>query len=87
MNNLSIKKIGNIVGIASLAFFFLCIVWGVFIVSPDLKELHYNLVLITYPGFSFGLIGILIGAVEAYVYGLIIGAFFGFLCKKFSVEK
>ena len=82
MNYLSIKKTGNIVGILFVAFFVVCMAWGLLLVDPTLKELHKNLLLIAYPGFGFSIVGILVGIVESYIYGWFSGALFSWLCKK-----
>jgi len=85
MNHLNIKKAGNILGIVSVAFFLLCMAWGVTLSSPALKELHINILKIAYPGFSMSFIGALIGIVWAFVYGWLFGAFFAWLCEKICI--
>jgi len=82
MNHLNIKKSGNIFGIITVAFFALCIFWGLIITSPVLSELHLNILRITFPGFSMSFIGIIIGVAESFVYGWVFGALFAWLCKK-----
>ena len=80
-------KTGNVVGVISVAFFFLCMVWGVLLTSPELKELHLNILRIAYPGFAMSVWGAILGAVEAFVYGWVFGAFFAFLCRKLCVSE
>tara|TARA_B100000745_G_scaffold300564_1_gene255328 strand:- start:14419 stop:14682 length:264 start_codon:yes stop_codon:yes gene_type:complete len=79
--NHSLKKTGHIVGVLFVAFFALCMFWGLLLVDPALKELHRNLLLIAFPGFSFTAIGIVIGAAESYAYGWLFGALYAWLCK------
>lgn len=85
MNHLNIIKTGNLVGILAVAFFALCLAWGLLLSDPTLKELHGNLLLIAFPGFSFGVLGIVIGAVEAFVYGWLFGILLAWLCKKMCI--
>jgi|GEM_PF-1349060 len=87
MKNLNINKTGCVFGIISLLFFFVCTLWGGVISNPALKELHFALVQIAYPGFAFTLAGYLIGLLEAFVYGWVIGALFAWLCKKLCVSN
>lgn len=87
MNNLNITKTGNVVGLVSVAFFLLCMVWGVLLTSPELKELHLNILRIAYPGFAMSAWGAVLGAVEAFVYGWAFGALFAFLCRKMCVSE
>ncbi len=85
MNHLNIKKTGNVIGIVSVAFFFLCMAWGLVLVDPTLKELHANALRIAYPGFSMSLAGAAIGAIWAFIYGWFFGAFFAWLCRKICI--
>jgi len=82
MKNLNINKIGCIVGIISAVFFLICSVWGVFFSSTELKELHFNLLQLAYPGFDFTFFGYILSLVEAFLYGWLIGAFFVWLHNK-----
>ena len=85
MNHLNTMKTGYVIGVISVAFFALCMFWGLLISDPILKELHQNILRIAYPGFSFGLAGIIIGAIEAFVYGWFFGVFLAWLCRKMCV--
>ncbi|MDP4001256.1 MAG: hypothetical protein Q8P83_03375 [bacterium] len=85
MNRLNISKTGNVVGILSVAFFVLCMLWGITITTPELKDFHKNILEIAYPGFGFGLGGLIIGLIEAYIYGWVFGALFAWLCKKICI--
>jgi len=87
MNNLSVNKTGYAVGILSVVFFLICSVWGVLLASPGLKEFHFNFLQVTFPGFSFTVLGYAIGLVEAFIYGWAAGALFAWLCKKVCVES
>jgi hypothetical protein len=80
--NYQTSKMGNVIGIISLVIFVVCTGWGALLSAPELKELHFNLLRIFYPGYGAGLAGIIIGAVEAYIYGWLIGAGFVWLCKR-----
>lgn len=76
-----IHKIG-IIGVGlSVAFYALCMLWGMLITDPLLATLHYNLLQIAFPGFDFSVGGITIGLVESVVYGYTFGILFGWLCK------
>lgn len=81
MNNLHITKTGSVVGIISVAFFVICAAWGIVLIEPTLKELHVNILRIAYPGFSMSFVGVMIGIVEAFIYGWLLGALFAWLCK------
>lgn len=85
MKNITTIRISNIVGLVTVAFFALCVLWGVLLTDPSLKELHINIMRISFPGFAFSGLGIVLGLVEAYVYGWIFGALFMWLCKKICV--
>ncbi len=85
MNRLNTVKTGYVIGVLSVAFFALCMSWGLLISDPILKELHLNILRIAYPGFGFSAVGLLIGAVEAFVYGWLLGALFAWLCRKVCV--
>ena len=85
MNNLNIVRTGNVVGIVSIVFFLLCMGWGVVLVDPAPRELHLNILRITYPGFSMSFVGAIIGVVETFVYGWALGAVFAWLCNKMCV--
>ncbi len=87
MNRLNIVRIGIVVGIVSVVFFLLCVVWDSAISDQALRELHNNILRIAYPGFSASFTGILIGAVEAFAYGWILGALFSWLCNKICVSS
>ncbi len=87
MNNLNINKTGYVLGILSALFFIVCTIWGVLISAPVLKELHLMLMQIAYPGFTLTAVGYIIGLVEAFVYGYIIGALFAWLCKKVCITS
>jgi len=74
-------KVGLVGAGLSIAFFGLCMLWGMVITDPVLATLHLNLLKIAYPGFGFSFIGILIAITEAAVYGYAFGALFAWLCK------
>ena len=82
MNKTKVTKTGNLIGILSVIFFFICMSWGLFIFDPVLKELHINMMKIAYPGFSMGLGGAIIGTIESFIYGWILGALFIVLHKR-----
>lgn len=81
MKQSNVVRTGNVVGILGVALFLLCMVWGLLLSDPILKELHLNILRITFPGFSMSLIGALVGAVESFVYGWVLGALFFWLHK------
>ena len=85
MNNLNTVKTGHVAGILSVAFFALCMLWGFVLSDPTLKELHLNILRIAYPGFGMSLVGFLIGAVEAFIYGWVFGALLAWLCRKMCI--
>lgn len=87
MNNLNVMRTGVVVGGLSVAFFLLCMAWGAFLSSPELKEFHLNLLRVAYPGFAMSVWGAVIGAVEAFVYGWVFGALFAFLCRTVCVSE
>jgi len=87
MNNLNIIKTGNVAGIISVVFFLVCMTWSVLFTAPELKELHLNLMRITYPGFSMNFIGAILGIVEAFIYGWLFGALLAWLCKKVCISN
>lgn len=86
MNHLNITKTGNVVGIISIAFFFLCMSWGFVLTNSVLSELHVNILRIAYPGFSMSFIGAAIGTVWAFIYGWLFGALFAWLCRKICIS-
>lgn len=86
MNNLNTKKTGKVMGIISVAFFLLCMVWGVVLVDPTLKTLHANILRIVYPGFAMSFVGFLMGIIEAFIYGWILGVLFAWLHNRFSIK-
>jgi len=86
MNHLNITKTGNVVGLISVAFFFLCMAWGVVLTDPALKELHTNILRIAYPGFGMSFAGAVIGTIWAFVYGWFFGALLAWLCKKICIS-
>lgn len=81
MNQIKLIQTGNLIGILSVLFFFLCILWEVLLFEPNLKEFHMNLMRVMYPGFGTNLLGIIIGVVEAFMYGWIIGSLLAWLRK------
>ena len=85
MNHINITKTGNVVGIISIAFFLLCLIWGVILTDPVLKELHTNIIRITYPGFTISIGGVIIGLIEAFIYGWLFGVLSSWLCKKICI--
>lgn len=87
MNNLNVTRMGNVVGVISIAFFFLCMAWGIELSNPALKELHLNILKIAYPGFTMSFAGAIIGTAWAFIYGWLFGALFGWLCRKFCVSS
>lgn len=86
MNKVNTTKAGYVGGILFTAFFLVCSVWGAVLGTAALKELHFNILQIALPGFSFSLLGYAIGIIEAFVYGWIAGAFLVWLCKKLCVN-
>jgi len=86
MNKSNLNKTGYVVGIISVLFYLVCSFWGGLFVAPALKALHLSLLQLTYPGFAFTISGYLIGLVEAFIYGWVIGVLFVWLCKKLCVE-
>ena len=86
MNHLNTRKSGNVIGMITVVFFALCMFWGLILVDPVLKELHLNILKITFPGFSMTAVGILIGAIESFIYGWIFGALFARICRKVCVS-
>jgi len=86
MKNLYKNKIGCVIGIISVFFYFICTFWGGLFTTPVLKELHFNLLQLAYPGFTFTIVGYIIGLVEAFIYGWIIGTLFTWLCKNICVK-
>ena len=82
MNKFSIKKTGSVVGVISMIFFLLCMLWGIVLTDPILKELHLDILRIVYPGFSMSIVGVIIGIVEGFIYGLFFGALFSWLFRK-----
>lgn len=87
MNNLSVVRTGYVVGGLSVAFFVLCMIWGVIISDPTLKELHLNILKIAYPGFAMSVTGFVIGVIESFIYGWIFGALFAWLCRLACVSR
>ncbi|MBL4644509.1 MAG: hypothetical protein JKX80_01445 [Candidatus Pacebacteria bacterium] len=87
MKNSNVTKVGYVVGAISVGSFLVCSVWGVFLPSVALKELHFLLLQLVYPGFAFTAIGYAVGILEAFVYGWIIGASFVWLHKKICTHN
>ncbi len=87
MNRLNVVRTGNVLGIISAAFFLACMVWGFLFSDPVLQELHLNLLRLVYPGFTMSLAGGVIGIVEAFVYGWLLGVLFAWLCRIACVEE
>ncbi len=87
MKNPNINKTGYVVGIISVLFFLICSVWGALFSSLVLKELHFNLLQLAYPGFDFTFSGYIIGLVEAFFYGWLIGVFFVWLHNKICCDS
>jgi len=85
MNNINIIKSGNVFGVLWVAIFGLCMAWGLVLLDPVLKELHLNILRIVYPGFSMSFVGIVIGVVESFIYGWLIGVLFAWLCRKVCI--
>lgn len=86
MDKLNINQTGYVVGFVSLVFFLLCSVWGV-LLGPELKDLHFNLLQMAYPGFAFTAIGYTIGLIESFIYGWFFGALFAWLCRRVCVSE
>jgi len=87
MNHLNINKTGYTVGILTAVFFIICIFWGVLLTDPVLKELHYNILRLSFPGFAFTAAGVITGLIESFVYGWFFGALLAWLCKKMCVVE
>jgi len=81
------QKMGWVGAGLFVAFFALCMLWGVLLTEPVLKELHQNILKIAYPGFSFSVVGMVLGLIESVVYGFFFGVLFVWLCKVCCVEK
>lgn len=81
MNQLSIGKTGLVVGALGVLFFALCMVWGTLLPTTELQVLHRQILQISYPGFSMTPVGILVGAVESFIYGVLAGVLFAWLCR------
>ncbi len=86
MRPLNINKIGYVVGFLSVVFYLVCTAWGVLFSVPALKELHFQLLQLTFPGFAFTIVGYSIGLIEAFVYGWAIGALFALFHKKICCD-
>ncbi len=71
----------------SVAFFFLCMLWGWVLIDATLKTLHFNLLQITYPGFGISIAGISIAIAEAVLYGFLFGTLYVWLTKVFGVSN
>lgn len=84
--NLKPIKIGHVAGVVSNFFFLACILWGAVLVTSELKDFHYNLIRVMYPGYGNTILGFIIGLAESYVYGWLIGAGFAKLCNKICKE-
>ena len=76
------KKVAISLGITWAIIFVICSIWGMFIQSGDLKSFWTKLMTLYYPGFSLTLQGLILGAVEAFIYGFVIGHIFAFVYKK-----
>ncbi len=87
MENLNINKTGYVIGILSIIFFLACTAWGVLLPTQALKELHFSLLQMAYPGFAFTLVGYVIGVIEAFIYGWFAGVLFAWLCKQLCVTN
>ncbi len=87
MNQLSIGKTGLVVGALAVLFFALCMVWGTLLPTTELQTVHRQLLQISYPGFSMTLGGMLLGAVESFIYGAIVGLLFAWLCRRVCGTK
>ena len=85
MNKFNKTRAGYAGGVFVVAFFVICAAWGILLGAPELKELHLNLLRLTFPGFGFSFSGYLIGLVEAFVYGWVGGVFLVWLCEKICV--
>ena len=72
MNN----KFYSIAGLVSVGLFALCVLWKFVLVDPALQQLHLQFLQVTFPGFSFAIGGLIIGAVESFVYGFLLGILF-----------
>ena len=86
MRHLNINRIGYVVGLLLVAFYLVCTAWGVLLSAPALKELHFQLLQLTFPGFAFTIVGYSIGLVEAFVYGWAFGALFAWLHRKICCD-
>ena len=80
------QKMGLVGAGLFVGFFALCMVWGLLLTDPVLKELHQNILKIAYPGFSFSLIGMLIGVIESVIYGFFFGVLLVWLRKVCCVD-
>ncbi len=81
------QKVGLVGAGLLVAFYALCLVWGVLISDPTLSTLHFNLLQITYPGFAFSAVGLIVGLVETIIYGYLFGVLFAWLCKITCVHE
>jgi len=78
------SKNGVVVGILFALFFVVCMAWGMILKAPELIELHQQLLVLSYPGFSFSLTGLIIGLMESFVYGWLLGAGYGWIKEKIA---
>lgn len=85
------NQIAVVLAIISLIFFIICSLWGFALTSETLKALHFQLLQIFYPGFSFSAVGYLLGIVESFVYGYLLGLLFVYLhemlCEKKDISQ
>ncbi len=80
-------KMGLVWAGISIAFFFLCMAWGLLLTDPTLQTLHRNLLQIAYPGFSMSIVGAIFGLLWATAYGFFFGVLFVWLMKVCCVHK
>ena len=53
-----------------------CLIWGSMQKSSGMRKLYEQMMAVSYPGFSMSFGGMVIGLVEAFIYGYVIGAIF-----------
>ena len=85
MLKLNVLKVGYIGGVVSVVFLILCTGWIFFLKTPELKDLHRQLLQMTYPGFEFTFDGLSFAFAEAFSYGFFFGVLVAGLLNKVNV--
>ncbi|NGX31435.1 MAG: hypothetical protein K940chlam8_00803 [Chlamydiae bacterium] len=79
---MKVKKVALSLGLTWAILFVFCMFWGFWTPSADLKSFHEKLLIVSYPGFSMTIQGFILGIVESFIYGLVIGGLFAYIYKK-----